>query len=289
MSTNTNPLFDRLEPRQHMAVDLTAGTVVPKGNYGNGDLFDINIKLRNLGSSSTSLPNFVNVVLSKDKVLGNADDITFAGTVFLNSKAGKTVVNTEQVHVQSTWKAGDYYVITQTDPYNSEFESNEKNNVSVSATPEIRIVTDTLADGAIVSGTGRADTIAVQGNFANDVVTVNGKSYLYSIAGNLKPLSVRGGRGDDKITFDAGCNGRYLISGNSGNDTIIGSEGDDTITGDAGADRIYGNGGADVVNGGSSNDFIDGGTGIDHISGDGGKDKAKKDASDVFAGIEQMF
>lgn len=286
---NNRPFFDRLETRQHMAVDFTATTVVPKGAYGAGDLFDCDIKLTNKGSS-TDLPSFVSVVLSKDKKLGNADDIAFGGNVFLGAKAGKTATMSFQAAIQDKWAAGDYYVITNADPYGSNYDdSNKKNNVTISAKKDIRIVTEKLSDGAVVKGTPKNDVITIQGNFANEVITVNGHSYLYEVAGNLKPVSIQAGKGDDKISCDANCNLPHILSGNAGNDTIVGGNYNDEIWGDAGQDRIYAGDGADVIHGGSSNDIIDGGKGVDHIYAEGGKDKAKKDPNDIMTGVESQY
>jgi Ca2+-binding RTX toxin-like protein len=280
--------FDTLESRQMMAADLSATTQVPAGGYGANDLFDVTVSLKNSGSTS-DLPEYVFVTLSKDKVFGNADDIQgFASGVFLGTKGGKTATYESQVHVQSTWAAGDYYVVTQADPYNSEQESNEKNNVTFSAKKDIRIVTEKLADGAIIRGTPKNDVITVQGNWANDIITMNGKSYRYEVAANLKPLSIQAGKGDDKITV-AHSNLRHILSGNAGNDTITGGNGGDTIWGDAGNDRIYAGAGADVIHGGSGNDIIDGGAGKDTIYADGGKDKVKNSAEDIFQGVETKF
>lgn len=272
-----------------MAVDLSANTVVPKGAYGADDLFDVDIKLTNSGKGTSQLPCFVNVILSKDKKLGNADDITFSGGVFIGVKKG-TQTQTQQVHIGDDWAAGDYYVVTQADPYRSFVmeESNTKNNVTWSAGKDIRIVTEKLADGAIVRGTPKNDSITVQGNFANDVITVNGHSYLYEVAGNLKPVSIQAGKGNDKITV-MHSNLRHILSGNAGNDTITGGNGGDTIWGDAGNDRIYAGSQADLIHGGSGNDIIDGGAGKDTILAEGGKDKAKSSAEDIFQGVESKF
>lgn len=283
-------LFDRLESRQHLAVDLSASTAVPKGAYGDGDLFDVDITLKNTGSA-TQIPCLVTVTLSKDKTLGNADDITgFSGTVFVNIKKGSATQD-EQVNIRPEWAAGDYYVVTHADPYGSFVmeESNTKNNVAWSSGKDIRIVTDKVASDGIFRGTPKNDNITIQDNFANEIVTMNGKSYLFDKSATLKKLSIQAGKGNDKITVSAGSNSPHILSGNAGNDTIYGGDGDEEIWGDAGQDRLYANGGVDTIRGGSSNDIIDGGAGKDSIFADGGKDKAKNSAEDIFAGVEIKY
>jgi Ca2+-binding RTX toxin-like protein len=288
----SNTLFDRLEPRRLMAVDLSASTVVPKGAYGADDLFDVDIRLSNSTNGSSQLPCLVTVTLSKDKILGNSDDITgFSGTVFIGVKKNGSTTQDEQVHVKSSWAAGDYYVVTQADPYRSFVmeESNTKNNVTFSSAKEIRIVTDKVGSDGIVRGTPKNDTITVHDNWANEIVTVNGKSCLFDSSAHLNPLSIQAGKGDDKITVDATSNSRHILSGNAGNDTIYGGNGDEEIWGDAGQDRLYAGAGMDTIRGGSSNDIIDGGAGKDSIFAEGGKDKAKNSAEDIFQGVETKY
>jgi hypothetical protein len=79
-------------------------------------------------------------------------------------------------------------------------------------------------------------------------------------------LTVRGGRGNDRI------------SGGSGNDVLIGGPGNDTITGNAGNDIILGGPGSDVVSGGQGNDSVSLGDDPDTFLWDPG------DASDVVDG-----
>jgi len=131
----------------------------------------------------------------------------------------------------------------------------------------------------------------------------NGDDEIIIGQGFYKPVTVAGGRGNDRITaFSSGMHlsgglGRdfingggeftpeQIIGGDEGdqtagntieggphNDTIIGSPHNDTINGGGGDDWIRGYGGDDAIDGVGGNDLIEGGTGNDTLDGGSGND-----------------
>ena len=115
-----------------------------------------------------------------------------------------------------------------------------------------------------------------------------------SIGGNVPPVGVDGGAGDDEIyggefadfidagegndyVFAAGGNdavrgqgGRDTLTGGAGKNTLAGGDGDDLLNGSGARDELYGEEGQDRLYGGGGGDVMDGGGGIDRLfAGDG--------------------
>jgi Ca2+-binding RTX toxin-like protein len=148
----------------------------------------------------------------------------------------------------------------------------------------------------IVTGTSGADDIVVYAD-ANDgdriVVTLDGAEigrFAFDVRADDAFLTVLGGRGDDRVTIDAGLDLCSVVHGGPGDDTLTGGDGDDTLIGCGGNDRAYGGDGDDALWGDAGRDLLHGGAGADHVRGGNGCDrfsaadadaeKRDKDASD---------
>ncbi len=83
-------------------------------------------------------------------------------------------------------------------------------------------------------------------------------------------FSITGGTGDDTLT---GGDGADTISGGAGLDSLVGGAGADSLTGGADVDTISGGAGADTIDGGAGADVITGGDGADSIAGAAGADR----------------
>ena len=100
------------------------------------------------------------------------------------------------------------------------------------------------------------------------------KDTLRHDAFSTKPITLRGGPGDDSVT------------GGAGPDVLEGGDGVDTITGRDAADRIHAGPGNDKLLGDATNvdrsgDVLDGGDGFDTIEGDWSKNLDEKERLNV--------
>jgi len=138
---------------------------------------------------------------------------------------------------------------------------------------------DTLSGGAgndtLQPDAGeRGDRDVVDGGDGTDMADYSARSDDLSVS-LQQPLAgedalsavegIRGGKGDDHLTGDAGPN---TLEGRGGADLLIGGEGDDLIGGDEGPDRVQGGPGADRLSGGedrSGRNVIDCGDGADVV------------------------
>lgn len=116
--------------------------------------------------------------------------------------------------------------------------------------------TDELFDGdqdGADSDDIRSNIESVIGGSANDAIVA---SQTYH-----KPVTLRGGAGDD--TIKGGAQGDSLL-GEDGNDNLDGNDGNDMIRGGAGIDSMYGDTGDDTLDGqNDDDDLFSGGGGID--------------------------
>jgi Ca2+-binding RTX toxin-like protein len=267
--------MDVLESRRlFAAANPVATTVAPQSYVAEDDLFDINVTLSVSGSTNgLTVPVFV--YLSKDKVFGNADDITtFGSSVFLPQTGKKTVTQKVQVGIDSGYAAGDYYLVTVTDPFGVFGEAGKPTHVEFSNDKPVRIVTDKLTTDTITTTAGN-DVVRIDENFSSVVVTVNGVSKWFDHFGdNINRLTFDLGTGNDKLfPFTTGNSLPLRVTGGGGKDTIIGSEANDELSGANGNDKVFGGKGQDYLIGGAGNDSLSGDDGNDTLSGAGGADR----------------
>lgn len=286
--------FAPLEARRLMAVDLTGSASYETGFYAAGDLIDVNLSLKQTegGGGSTNFPVAVNVILSKDKTLGNGDDIQFTSGVFLLASSGKTQTQKSVASINDADAAGSYYTAVQVDTMGVINESNEKNNVTWSAGQDTTIIRQQLASTTI-NGTSKSDRVTVRENWHSLIVTVNGKSSAIDRS-DAPTLTFNLGSGNDSFSVfrnEHGVTASLHVNGGAGNDVITTGDGTDRIDGGSGNDKLAGGDNGDWIYGSSGNDAIDGGEGADTlIGGSGKKDKAKKDDTDFsLAGIENLY
>ena len=185
-------------------------------------------------------------------------------------------------------------------------------------------VTVTIGDEVANDGeAGEGDFVStgidqVYGGHAADTITAMnvqdaGRTYLRGGEGNdhLSALPVgwtsivEGGPGDD-VLHVAGPDstifarsGDDILSGAHGGQALRGENGKDTLRGLAGNDLLSGGADADHLNGGPAKDQVFGNSGNDtfmardgkpdSLDGGGGTDKARVDAIDHLARIEQTF
>lgn len=208
--------------------------------------------------------------LSKNKVIGDADDVILFAPLEPGQPAGGGFTGTLTALVPQTAPAGQYYVFGKTDSGNAIAETNESNNIGWSATavvtiPPQAITLDLTTHKLSMMGTAGNDTIKV---------TVDAQTVYASIGATTRSFAksaitsvyISGNVGNDAITVANGMSG-VTIYGGDGNDTIYAGSGNDVIYGNGGDDRIYGQDGADSVYAGLGADFIDGGIGNDSLIG----------------------
>jgi Ca2+-binding RTX toxin-like protein len=133
-------------------------------------------------------------------------------------------------------------------------------------------VVQAATSGSIVQVTGLGAQINVtQPEAANDRVTVNGLAGDDTLAGGILSASIR-------LTLDGGA-GDDTVNGGNGADTLLGGEGDDTIDGNQGNDVGFLGAGTDI--------FVwDPGDGSDIVEGQGDLDTLRFNGSagaEIFA------
>ena len=112
-------------------------------------------------------------------------------------------------------------------------------------------------DFTVQGGWGYADQVVHGTEYADRIVTNDGRDRIYGRGGN------------DEIY---GFEGEDLIFGDAGDDRLYGQGRDDYLLGDSGNDILYLGSGHDLGSGGTGNDTIYGGTGYDDFNGNEGDD-----------------
>jgi len=293
------PMTHPLEPRRHLAVDLTATAALADddgGVYGPGDAVEVDLTVTNRGSTATPVPFNVLLVLTTDGQLGDADDVRL-GVVGVTGglAAGQTrTFDARRLTLPADFDGGDGYrlaVVADDNGFNNGgavAESNESNNAVVYGgrdDPAVTLVADALPAG-FLTGTNGADRIAVRENSANGIVTLNGTPRYFAKAGRPR-LQIDGGGGNDRVSVDGDVGTiRLQVTGSGGNDTIVGGGADDELSGANGKDKVDGGDGEDYLLGGAQNDRLNGNAGDDTLSGAGGNDALTGDRGrdDLFGG-----
>ena len=120
------------------------------------------------------------------------------------------------------------------------------------------IVLKSTVDGDSGRYTG-ITALVIDARDGDDKVKITGR--LTAVDNADLPVTINGGRGDDRIT------------GGPGPEHIDGGPGNDRINARAGNDTLFGSGGNDRLNAGPGGDTVSGGPGADRINGNRGRDQ----------------
>jgi Ca2+-binding RTX toxin-like protein len=263
-----------LESRRLLAADLTCIPNPLPGFYGPGDAVEMSVSVSNSGDVAVpALVVTVNMYLTLDTVVGNADDVLvgIGGNATAIPPGGTRSVQAPFVILPTT-PAGDYFVACVLDDPSRVAETNENNNTGITPTAVIRVATEQLTSSTI-TGTAGNDKITIEGHGVNTTVTVNGVTRYFQ-DGAFADLFIDTGAGNDRVfPTNAGVDIPLRITGGGGNDTLVGGNGDDEVSGANGRDRVFGGAGNDLVIGGANPDTVGGELGNDLILGAGGNDR----------------
>jgi len=146
-------------------------------------------------------------------------------------------------------------------------------SVSLATAPLVYVTADRTL---IITGSRRADVIAVAANGTQVVIVRNGQTFTAK-SSRVRKIEVILGIGDDKLTIDASVFAPAFVSAGANNDTITGGSGNDTLQGDNGNDVLTGGAGSDVLQGGKNDDLLFGGAeSTDSLYGNAGADTFRK-------------
>jgi Ca2+-binding RTX toxin-like protein len=271
--------LDTLEIRRLLSVDLTVSISTLGGPTpaARGDVlpasFDVGITVFNHGNTPAFGTISGKVVLTRDTVVGNADDFQ-VGDFSFNDGVGPDnhfiIEANLTMPIPDDAPIGEYLLGAVVDDQNQIAETSELNNSAVQSPPQVTVVSDPLPSGTII-GTAGDDVILIAQSPSHLFVTVNGATQVRDL--DLDKLVIDGGSGNDKIVATVDVLTPMSATGAGGNDTIVGGSGDDELSGANGKDRIIGGGGNDYLLGGALRDYLNGGAGDDTLSGAGGKDR----------------
>jgi hypothetical protein len=296
MQQDAHSMMNLLEPRRLFAIDLiTQAVQVDSYDPANG-LLTYEAFIANTGS--TTPPKTLgagNMVLSKDQVINNSDDIRLDLIDSQLTPRFSQLDLVRTVRIPGSVAPGDYYVGVALDIDNQLEELSDANNFmftnttihvpklldltfnGTEANDDIEVGVDALGKVQIQVNNdrysydrARINSLQIYGLAGNDVINLNPGLTLpvYLNGGDGNDL-LRGGLGNDVLT---GAAGKDDLFGGGGNDRLNGNGGNDRLYGETGPDRLYGGAGRDLLDGGSSGDHLDGGDGIDTVYGQGGND-----------------
>jgi Ca2+-binding RTX toxin-like protein len=296
-------VFEPIESRRMMAADLSIRSIdMPEQICDTSQTFTASVTIRNNGDKPVAAGAALRLTLTEDDQVRNGESKERPlGIKTLPSQLKPKQTYTFQVNLRgSAQPTGTFRLGAEIDSNNAVSESNEANNVAVSA-PMITYAR--FLPGQTITGTDGKDSISITSKFGKSVITINGQIYVEDL--NQWPyLTINTGKGNDRITttseypvqlrVNAGAGHDTVIggaandeiSGGTGNDRLYGSGGNDTLYGSGGHDRLYGDAGNDQLYAGSGNDRLYGGTGSDVLSGSGGKDIGQSDVDDLLTSIE---
>lgn len=255
--------FESLDPRRLFAAELVGAVNYESGFYGAGDRVAIDATLKQSvdGGGQTGVSILFAVLLSKDKTLGNADDVLLASGVFLKAAGAGVMTQSMVGAIGEAPVAGSYYTAVKVQdpasPTASVSWSAGRDTTLIAAPLNATVVGDTLVAG----GTSKNDRVTVRENSASVIVTINGKSSA------IRRLAVPGGGlvfnlggGNDALACYGGhgVTARLTVNGGKGDDTIVGGLADDRLDGGGGNDKLAGAAGSDTLIGGAGNDALDG-------------------------------
>ena len=136
-----------------------------------------------------------------------------------------------------------------------------------------RALGDNGNDTILVRAGSNLDNTIVNGNAANDTITVQ------NIASFTNSSNIRGGAGNDVVTAAASATAGVTLNGDAGTDTLTGGAQADTLLGGSENDSLIGGAQTDTLNGGSGSDTLTGGTGIDALTGGAAADTFNADSA----------
>jgi len=177
-------------------VQVTAPFVDLSGAFGpvtakpvkigkNGGAYVATLVLRNNGNVAIKADTAVQLFISTDAIVGNGDDAN-AGSVKLKGlriPANKSKTLHLRLKLIGTLDNGTYFLIAITDPANSIVESDETNNIAISATP-LSLVNTALPPG-IAAVT--VDSAAITNN---QPAPINFGSSLQNLTGATKTFTI---------------------------------------------------------------------------------------------------
>lgn len=270
-----------LESRRHFAADLVPSAIETAGGvFGRNDQMDLTVVVKNIGDENVFVPFSVSVILTKDKVLGNADDLELDTYTAITLNAGQADVERLTSNIEDNFPGGDYYIAASVNTFGLFPESSTKNNTIISKKPVVTIANNLV--GRTINGTAGKDRISITQSNSIILINVNGKVFQTDSFGD--PLEIFAGAGADRVIADETVFRKLAISGGGGNDTLQGGDGNDEISGSTGADRIFGGEGNDLLVGGGGNDRLFGEVGSDTLSAGAGNDNL-----DGGAGFDLMI
>lgn len=263
----TPPLFAPLESRRLFSANLIASIGVTPGAYGVGDIVPVTVRITNTGSS-TIMPSFNNVVLSRNKTIGDGDDISIGSISTGGLSAGQVYQQTLNPQVLGSFPKGQYFVGVRVDAMQSVLESDERNTF-FTENADINLPSPNLEPGP-VTGTIGNDVITLTNSGGRLSVTINGVTQTGAMP---ESLFIDAGAGNDLVIADPSITIPLGITGSEGNDTLVGGSGNDELSGAGGQDRVVGGAGDDMLFGGANNDYLSGEAGNDLMVGSGGNDR----------------
>ncbi len=126
-------VVEALESREMMSAPdlmITAMTGIT-GVLVPGQTITGTLTARNIALADAAGPTEAQIVLSGDKIFGNADDILIANVATTGLGAGKMSINPFSAKLGEFVPDGKYYVIARADIHTGVVEFNEENNVFV--------------------------------------------------------------------------------------------------------------------------------------------------------------
>ncbi len=278
-SQKRRSLCEALDARRLFAVDISIVSIVPESPYFDPHALlptiNYTVTFRNNLASSYSYAGLDlvggDVVLSRDHILGNDDDVTESGSIYpLIMQGHQTISNHDGFLVLGALEPGDYFI-------GSHFKNIDGTTHSTRTQEFItpHAVITVLADTPTISNTiiGSAGNDIILINQTSDATYVTQAGVTSKTANSTGTLFINGGTGNDKIVANDSVTRRLEVTGGGGNDTIVGGGVADELSGANGKDKVYGGAGNDYLLGGASGDFLAGEAGSDTMSGAGGNDR----------------
>ena len=231
---NSITCVDVLEARTLFAVDLAVSSVQIDSYDASSGTLKIEANISNFGSTDDPPTGVGGIVLSKDQVINNGDDIRIDTIDPSESPriSQQTLVRT--IQLPGIVPAGDYFVGVALDIDSKVPELNEDNNFQF--TNNTIHVPKTFALN--LQGTSGDDKIDVGlSNPATLAIVINGTTTTYPL-NRVSSLSIDGGDGNDVIAAAPTLTLPVYFYGGDGNDALGGTAANDTLSGGAGKDTL---------------------------------------------------